>query len=793
MLNLKKGLALVLAAATAFTFAPVANLGNAVEANAAATYTIDGALDTSFDFTLDANKTYTVSSSDKHLTLSIAAKSNSTVYGSLTANMTTTGAGATLASAIATTATDLDAQILASEANQTVEITPTATQAGTYTVTVKYAPTNSVTTYKVVANDQSASDLSKAKIGGTAISDKDPKGNFYAKIGADTKTMLDVSASGFFTEYWDGETTKTAAKTKFASDNDAVLSVAATGDNTKIATITTRQAGSANITVTELDSSDNVIATAKIPVVVGQSGSNIENVTFSSIKTGNKAVLLSGYMHNPSSTQYAYNASGKLGRYDTATYNQGAASIALDTLVNKTAQLAVDAKTSDVTYSSNNTLVATVSANGLITATGKGTATITAHVGQNNTYAAGDASITVTVTDESQDVIGVKADGNTVNDSDSPLNLDSSDQTAATAKKSSQLSATSAAGATEFMYALYKADKTTAVAGNADDYITLTSTGAIATGKVTTNQTYFVKVTTKKNGNIAGGEAWVKVVINTLPEDSVTVPETVNLDLDKNNIYTLAPVAGNGNTAVFKYEVDPDADKGQQLGVVRVSSNKVLAQALGQTRVKVTEFATAKTRETVKYITFNVVNEVSVKEKAASDLKVADSALTVKVGDTASAGAFTTASGAAITYTSSDTDVATVAADGTITAVAPGTAVVTVKAAETDKVNAGTATIVVTVPSNPQKVTGVKVSNKKGAYVTVKWTSQGSNVNYRVYKKVGKGKWVGKNVAGNKTTLSVKKGAKVQVKVKSYAKDASGNTTWGPAATKAKTFKTDKK
>ena len=663
MLNLKKGLALVLAAATAFTFAPVANLGNAVEANATATYTIDGATGTSFVFTLDANKTYTVSSSDKHLTLSIAAKDGSTVYGSLTANMTTTGAGAALTSVspVTTTPADLDAQILASDDGQTVKITPTATQAGTYTVTVKYAPTNSVTTYKVVANDQSVSDLSKAKISGTAISDKDPKGNYYAKIDADTTTKLDVSDSGFFTTYWDGDS-HTATKTKFTSDNDAVLSAAATGDNTKIATITTRQAGSANITVTELDTSDNVIATAKIPVVVGQSTSNIENVTFSSIKTGNKAVLLSGYMNNPSSTQYAYNASGKLGRYDAATYNQGAASIALDTLVNKTAQLAVDAKTSDVTYSSNNTLVATVSANGLITATGKGTATITAHVGQNNTYAAGDAKITVTVTDESQDVIGVKADGNTVNDSDSPLNLDSSDQTAATAKKSSQLSAKSAAGATEFMYALYKADKTTAVAGNADDYITLTSTGAIATGKVTTNQTYFVKVTTKKNGNIAGGEAWVKVVINTLPEDSVTVPETVNLDLDKNNIYTLAPVAGNGNTAVFKYEVDPDADKGQQAGVVRVSSNKVLALALGQTRVKVTEFATAKTRETVKYITFNVVNEVSVKEKAASDLKVADSALTVKVGDTASAGASTTASGAAITYTSSDTDVATVAA-----------------------------------------------------------------------------------------------------------------------------------
>jgi hypothetical protein len=90
------------------------------------------------------------------------------------------------------------------------------------------------------------------------------------------------------------------------------------------------------------------------------------------------------------------------------------------------------------------------------------------------------------------------------------------------------------------------------------------------------------------------------------------------------------------------------------------------------------------------------------------------------------------------------------------------------------------------------KVTGLKVANKKGAAVSVSWTKQGTNVLYRVYKKVGSGKWVAKNVAGTKTSLKVKKGAKVTVKVKAYKKTDAGKTVWGPKATK-KTFKTDKK
>lgn len=92
----------------------------------------------------------------------------------------------------------------------------------------------------------------------------------------------------------------------------------------------------------------------------------------------------------------------------------------------------------------------------------------------------------------------------------------------------------------------------------------------------------------------------------------------------------------------------------------------------------------------------------------------------------------------------------------------------------------------------PAKVTGLKIANKKGAAVKVTWKSQGSGIKYRVYKKVGNGDWVAKNVSSSSTSLKVKKGAKVTVKVKAFAKSSSNKTIWGPKATQA-SKKTDKK
>ena len=183
------------------------------------------------------------------------------------------------------------------------------------------------------------------------------------------------------------------------------------------------------------------------------------------------------------------------------------------------------------------------------------------------------------------------------------------------------------------------------------------------------------------------------------------------------------------------------------------------------------------------------INYTNLKESA---LKVSTKTLSLKEGETGSI----VASGASLGYASSDENVATVDSTGKVTAVAPGTAVITVSDAGNDTVAADQEAVIVTVKANyknPAKVTGVKVSNKKGAKVTVKYTKDTTNPNvkYYVQKKVS-GKTAGKSVGSTKTTLSVKKGATVKVRVKAYYYDANGVKHVG-AYSSWKTLKTDKK
>ena len=94
--------------------------------------------------------------------------------------------------------------------------------------------------------------------------------------------------------------------------------------------------------------------------------------------------------------------------------------------------------------------------------------------------------------------------------------------------------------------------------------------------------------------------------------------------------------------------------------------------------------------------------------------------------------------------------------------------------------------------TKPSKVTGLKVSNKKGAKVSVTFDAATNyNMKYWVQKKIGK-KVAGKSVSSNKATLSVKKGATVKVRIKAYYYDAEGNKQVG-AYSAWKTLKTDKK
>ncbi len=311
---------------------------------------------------------------------------------------------------------------------------------------------------------------------------------------------------------------------------------------------------------------------------------------------------------------------------------------------------------------------------------------------------------------------------------------------------------------------------------------------AVVTVKASSDTKYYGNATLTFNIDVTD-----QYVIN-----AITVKNATPIVLTKDHKTETIEASTPGKNALKFTLVTPNADGSYSATTdshvaVEANTGKVTYTGVGAGEAIVEITGTANTDALAPAAAHVTVQYTD--KKAASQLKVDKNALNLDAGETKSVAA----SGTAITVSSSDPEVATATyADGqvSVTGVKKGVAVITVTDAGNASYDSASAQIVVYVDGatvTPEKVTGLKVSNKKGAKVSVTWTSQGKNINYRVYKKVGNGKWVAKNVAGSKTTLSVKKGAKVQVKVKSYVKDENGKTTWGPAATKAKTFKTDKK
>ena len=242
----------------------------------------------------------------------------------------------------------------------------------------------------------------------------------------------------------------------------------------------------------------------------------------------------------------------------------------------------------------------------------------------------------------------------------------------------------------------------------------------------------------------------------------------------------------------YSYEVGHGiADKwtAQSDSHISISGDTVTFDGLGygQTQIRITGAAT-NNADAPKAKVINV----KYSNITDSDLEVTTKSLKLNEGETGSI----VATGTALSYTSSDEDVATVDSTGKVTGVSEGTAVIIVKSAGSATVEPAQDTVIVTVKAvykNPAKVTGVKVSNKKGAKVTVTYTKDTTspNVKYYVQKKIS-GKTAGKSVGSTKTTLSVKKGATVKVRVKAYYYDANGVKHVG-AYSSWKTLKTDKK
>ena len=130
-----------------------------------------------------------------------------------------------------------------------------------------------------------------------------------------------------------------------------------------------------------------------------------------------------------------------------------------------------------------------------------------------------------------------------------------------------------------------------------------------------------------------------------------------------------------------------------------------------------------------------------------------------------------------LTYTSSNTKVATVSGAGKVTIKGTGKAVITITAEATENYNAASKQVTITV--TPKKASGLKVKTAKKK-MTVSWKkdtrASGYQITYAQNKKFTKGKksvTVSKNKTTKKTIKKLKSKKTYYVKVRAYKKSGS--------------------
>jgi hypothetical protein len=787
MLNMKKGLAIVLAAATALTFAPVANLGTAESAYAAetASKTIDSSSSTTWTSTARKQDpgVYKVVASDDDKALSVMLNDDNIAENTSVWNAAATSSAPTAQTGIDTT----HPYYYEVTAAQTTGTTFTFTDANTGKNT-----THTYSVYKIQGTDgakentlvftfnitlKNSSGAYSISLRSTPAAGTDLAGNTTpAELAYKTGTASLTATASVNTAKKASAVVTDIKSYKIESSDSSVVSVPNAVVNTAdgnlgAQTLQAKNIGSATVTVTAYSAANatgDALASSTINYNVVASKDNFVNVTLDGTHN-----YFTGSTANGSA----------ISNTDVPSGGNSFTNVQLDTLITKTAKLNVTAAGS-VQFVSSNPTVATVSSDGTITAVALGSTNIIIYAASTSVAKVDSVTIPVVVSTVATDKVTFKNGDKEIKDNDNDaLQLDVSSATASNAVKSAKITATSAAGST-VQLTLADANKAE-VRGNSNDIATLSADGTITAGSKAGK--VYIHATTKAAGNISGADNYAEVIVNAKPAAELSVND-MNLDLTTNKSADIVATS-NVTNPTYQYSIIKDGDD-ENDGIARLLGKTVTALKYGKATIQVTIPETTTTRKTTVKAKLNVLQNAA---KKASDIKAASDSLTVKVGETASAGVTATvASGSAISYKSDNESVAKVAADGTITAVAPGVAVITATAPETDTMNAGVVTIRVNVPAvKPAKVTGVKVKNLKGGKVKVTWTADSNaNVKYYVKKTVGK-KSAGKSVGSNSTTLTVKKGATVKVKVKAYVYDGENKLVGAYSTTVTK--KTDKK
>ena len=895
MLNFKKGLAMVLAAATALTFAPVANLGSVVDAQAA-----------------DSKQGYNMSSTDFGYTLSGVTATNVTTTGTVNAitsdgtyfsdfdglwmrGTVTLRSGRKYALSEISSKIDADQFYFYSDADQKLvpvkklgtfytgwNGTDSQVSASSLTVAdgyrdkdvayhfiykltsyidsnngayitfmdqnainntyenIKYSITNkqnwtgASNDYKVVVLEKT-SDTTHYSTGWKEASHENNgaiEDQYNLKLNNDSDRDYRIGVLANNATTWTGETATTVdVKASSTSGNIAwrtpdtdsagITSTLETAENAYTAGGRVYKAGTGttdknlfyttaansvnntiNITYTlyNADKSKKAKDTQVINYVVDRSDKSVDW-----IKVGINKI-----------TDFSTDATGKwtagtVGQTDTLTYKT---ITDMDPYINNSTTIIVKSESQDLQFiSSDNTIVTAEKTEGKyykakVTAKGPGTATVSIYVNGTNNNKGKIYNIPVKVAVNAIDAFD-KSDSESLlsKESKDTIYLDAADQTAANAVKSDKLTIASKGG---LKITNVKSSDSSVVSIDPST-LTITSKANIADLATPKTATITWESVTDTSKHVSGNTGSIYVVVWSKPRADFDV-DPVNLSLStvagRTKLLQTNPVKTNVVWTVedpgSKDELGEDTDavftltNGTSNGSTQTTAT-VVARAFGTGKVKALVTETATTRPTAKIAT------VTVGAESQNQITASQNSVLITEGDTATFNVSTSDAKKPVTSVTIDNaDVATVASGAAVSGQVPvtvkgvkaGTANITIKASgAADKVIPVVVTAKSSVVDNtktPAKVTGVKVTNKKGGYVTVTWNKQDQkNIKYYVKKTVGK-KSSGKSVNGGKTTLTVKKGATVKVKVKAYVYDATGKKLVGTYS-KTVTKKTDKK
>lgn len=395
-----------------------------------------------------------------------------------------------------------------------------------------------------------------------------------------------------------------------------------------------------------------------------------------------------------------------------------------------------------LTFSSDNTKVATVSSNGVVTITGAGTAKITVTAAASVNYKKASDVITLTVTAEGQVIsasdITKSADtapfklGAVLQVGDGSLSYTSGDESVATISADGTVTVLKA-GVTNITIkasetASYKeATKTVKLTVNKADQII---SAADSITKTTTDSAFFLGVTLMKgdgtlsysvsdknvcevdsDGKVTlknGGEATITVTSSATDKYN-TATKTIALKVNKaEQIITASDL--EKSTADKTFSLASTLTKGDgtltytssNTSVATVSADgTVTIKGKGETEITITVAATGKYNSASKKIKLTVKGGVQVFN--LSDMQ--------KYAD---AGSFTlkdvlTTGDGKLTFSSSNESVATVSSTGVVTVKKSGSTKITVKAASTENFAAAEKTVTLTVVKAEQVITASNV------------------------------------------------------------------------------------